>query len=99
MIYVFDTSPFIVLSHFYPDTFPSLWNKIETLVEDGQLTSVREVLNELEIYHETNFIIKWAKEHRSIFTIPTKQELEFVTKIFEKRHFQSIIDSKAILSN
>lgn len=43
MIYVFDTSAFIVLKHFYPRTFPSLWAGLDQLVAHGDLISVREV--------------------------------------------------------
>lgn len=51
MIYVFDTNAFIVLKNFYPDTFPSLWSRMEDLIANEKIVSVREVFNELHNYN------------------------------------------------
>jgi len=48
MIYVFDTSSFIVLGHYFPQRFPSFWQNLDQAVADGEVLSVREVLNELK---------------------------------------------------
>lgn len=48
MIYVFDTNSFLELQSYYPETFPTFWERFEELVQDGRLTSVREVRKELE---------------------------------------------------
>ena len=34
-MYIFDTSAFIVLKHYYRQSFPSLWTGIEELIEGG----------------------------------------------------------------
>lgn len=40
--YVFDTGPFIKLREYPRDVFASLWQTIESLVEDGRISSVAE---------------------------------------------------------
>jgi Domain of unknown function (DUF4411) len=97
VIYVFDTSSFSVLKHYYPERFPSLWTGIEELMEAGQLISTREVLNELERLDTAEPLLVWAKDHREIFAIPTNEETEFVVRIFQVSHFQTLINQKSML--
>ena len=97
MIHVFDTSSFIVLKNFYVGTFATLWARIDGLVSAGTLVSVREVLNELQNYNETDFIQDWAKRNRSIFRVPSNPELLLVQRILAVPHFQALIGNKAIL--
>ena len=48
MIYVFDNNSLSnILNHYYPDRFPSFWEKFDDIVKRGDLISVREVRNEL----------------------------------------------------
>jgi hypothetical protein len=48
VIYIFDTSPLLGLfNNYYRRLFPSLWVKFDALVDNGQITSTREVLNEI----------------------------------------------------
>jgi len=97
MIYVFDTSSFVVLKNFYPSRFPTLWKKIDQLVRAKRLVSTREVLNELESREGEDFILDWAKSRKQVFPIPTNEELQFVNRIFSVPHFQSLIGQKSIL--
>ncbi len=48
MIYVFDTSSFSRLKHFFPAIFKTIWTGLDALVTNGSLISTREVLNEIE---------------------------------------------------
>ncbi len=71
MIYVFDSSPFIVLfRHYYPTRFPSLWDKFNALVNEKRIVSTREVLNELKIREDR--LLDWASTHRDLFPQPTQ---------------------------
>jgi len=97
MIYVFDTSSFIVLKNFYPSRFPTLWKKIDQLVKAKRLISTREVLNKLESWEGEDFILDWAKSRKQIFPIPTNDELLFVNTIFSVSHFRTLIGQKSIL--
>jgi len=91
MKYVFDSDSLIDLfRHYYPERFPTLWEKFDALVSDGKLVSVREVFNEIGSREDSLAI--WAKEKKTIlFLESTSEELEFVGKIFQERHFQGMI--------
>ncbi|MGA1826094.1 MAG: PIN domain-containing protein [bacterium] len=95
MIYIFDCSPLIVLfKHFYPDRFPTLWEKFELLINDQIIISVREVYNEINTYGNVDRLVEWAKDNQSFFPLPAIEELEFVTEIFKVNHFQNLIRKK-----
>lgn len=91
MKYVFDSDSLINLfRHYYPERFPTLWEKFHTLVSAGELISVREVINEIGSREDSLAI--WAKEQKNIlFLESTTEELKFVGKIFQVRHFQEMI--------
>lgn len=62
-IYVFDSNIFINLQRRQPlDIYPSLWNKIGELMEDGIIISSQEVYDEISIGGDE--LEKWAKEHQ-----------------------------------
>lgn len=81
MKYVFDSDSLINLfRHYYPERFPTLWEKFHTLVSAGELISVREVFNEIGSREDSLTI--WAKEQKNIlFLESTTEELKFVGKI------------------
>ena len=97
MSYVFDASAFIVLKNYYPSTFPTLWARLDILVDSKTIVSVREVFNELHNYNDTDFIQDWAKRHKEIFAKPANDELLVVQEILAVPHFQTLISTKAIL--
>ncbi len=98
MSFVFDTSSFRILRHYYPNRFPSVWAGLEELVAAGEITSTREVFNELELFDDPGPVLDWAKNHKEIFTTPTNDETEFVSRIFQVAHFHSLIAQKSILT-
>jgi len=91
MKYVFDSDSLINLfRHYYPERFPTLWEKFDALVSGGELISVREVFNEIGSSEDPLAI--WAKEQKNIlFLKSTVEELHFVGEIFKVRHFQEMI--------
>ncbi len=97
MKYIFDSGPLIDLfRHYYPERFPSLWQKFYSLVSDGKIISVREVYHEIEPKEDT--LSYWAKEQKdSLFLPSTSNELKFVSKIFQIRHFQAMIRKQELL--
>jgi len=97
MIFIFDTGAFIVLKNYYPETFSTLWGRIDKLAENGAIVSVREVFNELHNYNDVDFIQGWAKQHKSIFAKPSNEELLIVQEILANPHYQTLISAKAIL--
>ncbi len=98
MIYVLDSSSLIVLGHYYPSAFPSLWKNLEELIGNGTLTSVREVWNELERYNAHTFVQEWAKQHKTLFAKPTNEELLAVREILAVPHFQTLLGTKQVLT-
>ena len=97
MIYVFDTSSFIVLSHYYMDQFPSLWSKINVEVNLGKIISVKEVVNEIESYGPETELKEWVRDNKKIFhPIPT-EEGQILSDIFKKYpKFQYMIKKKSL---
>jgi hypothetical protein len=94
-VYVFDSSPLIILfRHYYPDRFPTLWENFESLKADNKIISVREVFNEINVYGESDRLTDWAKKNREFFEQPTIQELLIVTEVFKNNHFQALIRRK-----
>jgi hypothetical protein len=91
MKYIFDSGPLIDLfRHYYPERFPSLWQRFYSLVSDGKIISVREVYNEIEAKEDA--LAYWAKKQKDKLFLPsTSKELQFVSEIFQIRHFQAMI--------
>jgi len=77
MKYVFDSDSLINLfKHYYPERFPTLWEKFDALISEGKLISVREVVNEIGSNEDSLGI--WAKEQKNIlFLESTVEELQF----------------------
>ena len=87
MKYVFDSASLINLfKHYYPERFPTLWEKFDILVSEEELISVREVFNEIGSSEDS--LANWAKEKKNIlFLETTAEEFKFVAEIFQVRHF------------
>jgi hypothetical protein len=98
MIYVFDTSSLSRLKHFFPAVFKTIWAGLDDLVQARALISTREVLNEIERGEADPHVNQWLKARKQIFTIPTVDELQFVSQIFQIPHFQSLIGEKQRLA-
>lgn len=96
MIYVFDSDSLINLfKHYYREQFPSLWEKFDVLIEEGDILSVREVFN--EISERDDHLSKWAKSNKSLFPEPNNSEMAHVASIFSVSHFQAIVRKQEIL--
>jgi len=93
-LYVFDTSSFRVLRHYFPERFPTFWRRFQTLVDQGIITSVREVDTELKAQVYEDWLLEWVKSNRNIFKTPSANVTEFVPKIFEIEHFQQLIPER-----
>ena len=93
-MYVFDASSFIVLSHYFPERFPSFWEKLEQSVADSQIISVREVLNELTNDASKPHLQEWIGTNKKIFLPPNQDETIFVGQIFAIPHFQYLVTQK-----
>ena len=87
MIYIFDTSPLLALfNNYYRRLFPSLWVKFDALVDNGQITSTREALHEINDGPE-DAAWEWATAHPEVFTTPTAEEGAFCCAHFRHTAF------------
>ena len=98
-MYVFDTNILItIFSFYYISTFPSFWGYFNEYIENGKIISVRDVLMEIEAYHNVNSnLVVWAKQHKNIFCQPNESEMIFVSDIFSIKNFQNNIPKKSQL--
>lgn len=97
MIYVFDNSPLSTLfKNYYRRRFPSLWQRFDDLVDNGDIISTREVLREIED-GPIESLREWAARNSELFTTPNAEEGAFVTRIYAIRHFQNNIERQKIL--
>lgn len=96
-MYVFDTSSFRELFHFYPRRFPTLWQAFHNLIENERILSVKEVLREMSVGGNDHPDTKWAKSHKKLFKEPTAEEAQFIAEIFRVEHFQQSLEQKKLL--
>jgi hypothetical protein len=94
MIYVIDTNSFREIDRYYPDIFPSFWQRFNAEVAAGDIKSVSEVHRELQRYPEQN-VNDWANANSKIFYPPTADETNFVGAIFTIPHFRQLISAKS----
>jgi hypothetical protein len=96
-MYVFDNSPLSVLfRNYYRGRFPTLWDRFDGLIADGQIVSTREVYREAEDSSLEN-LRNWAADQQAIFHMPTAAEGAFVAGIYAIPHFQQNIEQKKLL--
>jgi predicted nucleic acid-binding protein len=81
--YCIDTSVLIELKIRYPrNTFPSLWEKIGKLIEQGRIIAPRAVFDELVQYEDRNDeLFKWVKRFKKMFKDLDSSQLQEVKKI------------------
>ena len=98
MAYVFDTNSFRELSSYYPEQFPTFWEKFNRTVAVGTIISVREARRELyDQVHHTH-LFDWVKDHGDIFLPPSPAEMRFVSEIFSIRHFRMLVSKQDLLT-
>ena len=94
MAYVFDTSSFRVIGNYYPEQFPTFWEKFDQAATAGTIISVREVRRELDFYVPYPHVSDWVEGHRDIFLLPNAAEMRFVSEIFSVPHFQMLVNER-----
>lgn len=98
MIYIFDTNSLsIALKHYYPDRFPSFWDKFSEATAVDNLASVRECRYELLELFDKKEIKILEKYNGGFFHKPTREELAFITQIYSTPHFQQNLERKKML--
>ena len=97
VLYVFDTSSFIVLENYYPERFPSFWSQLAALAAANRLQSVSEVWKELNRDNTRDFLVDWIKVRQALFLTPAAVETQFVAGIFAVPAFQALVKQKSRL--
>lgn len=85
MKYSIDTSAILDgwVRYYPPDIFPSLWEKLDGLIKDGQLRATEEVLVELE--RKLDEVYQWARMRKDLF-IPIDNQIQLVVADILKDH-------------
>lgn len=91
MIYVFDTSSFRALQHFYPAIFGTIWKQMGELVESRKILSTKEVLRELDRQDITKELEEWVRDRKSIFLEPSREETNFVSIMLSTKDFAGLL--------
>lgn len=98
MTYVFDTNSLSnVLNHYYRGRFPSFWEKLDEMIDDRRVVSVREARFELESRFDKAVIEQLKTPNSDFFEDPTMEELAFITEIYSVPHFRLNLDRKKLL--
>jgi len=66
------------------------------MVEEGRITSTREVRRELENSNDAKILVEINK-YKELFPTPTTLEEDYVGRIFAIRHFRQNIPRKTLL--
>ncbi|MCF7903280.1 MAG: DUF4411 family protein [Candidatus Marinimicrobia bacterium] len=99
MTYVFDTNSISnILSHYYPERFPTFWEKFYGFIQAEEIISVREAKFELATRFEADVLTLLTNFNSSFFREPTTAELTFVREIYAVRHFQQNLERKKLLA-
>lgn len=95
-MYVFDTSPLIVMfRHYYPKRFPTLWKNFDSLIDNGHIISTRENLREIQA--QTDALSTWADSHPQVFQVTDADEAEVLKHIFAIPHFRQNIEQQKLI--
>lgn len=98
MVYVLDTNSIRVIGNYYPERFPSFWERFDTGVDQGKIISVREVYLELDYQMTKPSLREWVENHKGMFLVPSHEETDFVGQIFSINHFQALIKKRNLLT-
>ena len=86
--YIIDSCSLMELNRHNPlDVFPSVWKKIEDLINKDLLVAPKEVLN--EINEGDDKLANWAKKQNKLFKDPTNKQIDIVRGILNK--FPSLV--------
>ncbi len=89
LIYCYDTSGLTNTSRFYSfKSFPSLWNRIETLIEEGRLICSQKVHEELR--KQDDLLLRWANKNGKVFIGLNAEQYVLAKQIVDK--YPDIVD-------
>jgi len=92
-IYCIDTSSLINLKPFRKDVFPTIWNKLEDLVQNEELIAPIEVYGEIEAGKD--YIYDWCKSNKSMFKDIDECQIQKLAEVrlkYDKTYWQNEIN-------
>jgi hypothetical protein len=95
-MYVFDTNVYITLGNYYPKRFPTIWARLDELANNSKLVSPKEVYHELDNQSAHVHINEWIKRFSYIFKIPTDEECDIVSQIFQNRNNLALVKTDSL---
>jgi hypothetical protein len=96
-MYVFNTTLLWAFGRYYPAQFPTIWKRVDHLVDEDVFRSVREVKREIEHNCAFEHIAQWVKAKHKIFKIPNDAESEFVADLFRNDQFRALVRRQKML--
>lgn len=89
--YCMDTSSWIDAKEWYSlFNFPSLWNKLDSLVNKHRIISPHEVYEELK--RKDDEVFKWVNQHKQIFKVLDDEQVAVAREIMTK--YPKLIDAQ-----
>ena len=85
-VYSIDSSSLINLKPYRRDIFPTIWDKLELMINSGELISPIEVYNEIEVGND--IIYEWCKANNQMFKDIDDCQINEISRI-EKRYDKS----------
>ena len=95
--YIFDTNALRSLGFYYPNRFPTIWEKINELADISLLRSVKEVQREIESNCPSGHVLEWVKTHHHIFLRLTEEEQKIISEIFRIEQFRGLVRRSNII--
>lgn len=83
IVYCIDTSAWIDLKEIYPfGVFPSLWNKLDTLIQNDVLISPHQVYVELKQWEDDVF--RWVNKRKKLFRQLDEERIAVAKEVLNK---------------
>lgn len=93
MKYSIDTSAILEAwrRRYPPDVFPAVWQRLEEVIETGELGASEEVL--LEIEKRDDEVHVWAKERKAKLFVPIDEEQQAHVSVILGKH-ERLVDTR-----
>ena len=93
MKYSFDTSAILHAwrRSYPPKSFPQFWQKVDEIIEKGELKAVDEVLVELE--KKDDEVYKWPRARKSKVIVPIDEDIQKVVQTILQNH-RRLVDTR-----
>jgi hypothetical protein len=92
-VYCIDTSSLINLKPYRRDVFPTIWNKLENMIKNGELLSPLEAYKEIEAVKDV--IHNWCKNNKKMFRDADEcqiQKLQDVKRQYDSNYWENEVN-------